>query len=205
MTAENNTDSFHPAETEPIVADIVNVNEHGIKGINYYWSRKDKFNITEAELRECGVEGDFAYVKEELIEPLKAANNDLQELGIGIMIKDGYRSPALYQLVKQKRYETDGKENTDLTLNTETMPHASGYVVDVNLYNLETGEELSLWDHKDWPDGAFVDFYRDKTDESSKKFQKLQDLLIQTMVDNGFELGSKNEFWHFGLRQTNDA
>jgi D-alanyl-D-alanine dipeptidase len=205
MTAENPPNTFHSIETEPNVADIVNINEYGIKGINYYWNRKDMFNITDAELRECGVEGDFAYVKEELIEPLQAANDDLRELGMGIIVKDGYRSPALYKLVKQKRYEIDGKANTDRTLNSEAMPHASGYVVDVNLYDLETSEELSLWDKKDWPEGAFVDFYRDKTDEKSINFQKLQSLLIQTMVDNGFELGSKNEFWHFGLEQSKDA
>jgi D-alanyl-D-alanine dipeptidase len=184
---------------------MINATESGIKSMNYYWNRKEKFNLTVEELRKCGVEGDFAYINEDLIEPLKSVNDDLKEHGLGIMIKDGYRSPALYQLVKQKRYEIDGKENTDRTLNAEKMTHASGYVVDVNLYDLETGEELLLWDRKDWPDAAFIDFYAKKTDEESIKFQTFQTLLIQTMLSKGFELGLKNEFWHFSFKEPTNS
>lgn len=29
---------------------LVNVADYGIKGINYYWKRKEKFHLTEDEL-----------------------------------------------------------------------------------------------------------------------------------------------------------
>jgi len=179
--------------------DMINLADYGIRGINHYWLNRDKFNISIAELRAAGVEGNFAYINKSVVPAIQAVNDELRQHGLGIIVKDGYRSPELYKLVQQKRYELDGKENTDRTLNMVTMPHASGFVLDVNLYDLESGEELSLWNRADWPDGIFVGFYKDKTDPDSRKFQELQDLLIDTMQRHGFKLGSKNEIWHFEL------
>jgi D-alanyl-D-alanine dipeptidase len=179
--------------------DFVNLNDFNIKGINYYWLNRDKFNISINELNSLGIEGNFAYIKKEVVPNIESVNSDLEKFGFGVIVKDGYRSPELYKLVKQKRYELDGKENTDRTLNTDSMPHASGYTVDVNLYELETGEELELWDKDDWPDGIFTNYYSEKNDPKSKKYQELQNLLIETMLRNNFELGSMSEIWHFEL------
>lgn len=176
---------------------LVNVTEYGIKGINYYWERKEKFNLTEEELRSVGVQGNDALVDEILIPKLKEANEIFKQHCYKMVVKDAYRSPELYQIVKEKRYKIDGKENTDRTFNPVRMPHASGRVVDINLVDLKTGKEIEMWNKKDWPDGAFINFYKDKTDSSSKAFQRLQDFMINTMLSLGFQLGLKNEFWHF--------
>lgn len=178
---------------------LVNLSDFGIKSINYYWDRREKFNLTEKELWEIGIFGNIAHVDEKLVPKLKEANEIFKKSGYELIVKDGYRSPELYLLVQRKRYEIDGKENTDKTLNTERMAHSTGLVVDVNLVDLKTGQEAAIWDKKDWPDGVFMDFYRTKKDPKSKKFQQLQDLLINTMLGLGFKLGIKKEIWHFEL------
>lgn len=179
---------------------LVSTSTHGIKGLNYYWSRRERYKITEDELHAAGVEDGDAYVAEELIPHLLSANEKLVPHGFELIVKDGYRPPAMYALIQRKRYETRGKEETDLLLNMETMPHASGYVVDVNLVRLDTGAELMLRDSKDDPGAFFIDFYKDKEDAQSMEFQRLQSLLIATMQSCGFLIGVKREFWHFERR-----
>lgn len=179
---------------------FVKVSDYHIKGINYYWVRKDQFNISLEELEAVGITGNYAYIHEDLIPVLKEVNSDLRESGYELIVKDGYRPSELYKLVKQKRYEIDGKENTDKTLNHVLMPHANGYTLDVSLINIATGEEEKIWDNKDWPNGVFVDYYRQRSDNEAKNYQRLQDLLIKTMLSHGFKLGSKREIWHFEYR-----
>ncbi len=105
--------------------------------------------------------------------------------------------------MQQKRYERDGKENTDKTLNVARMIHATGFALDVNLVDQATQKELELWDKSDWPDGVVVDFYRHKTDAKSQRYQELQDLLVKTMLRHHFTLGTLREFWHFELLPEN--
>jgi len=168
--------------------------------MHYYWNRRDKFNITVNELKAIGITGDVAQVDERLVPVLKKANEAFKKHGYELIVKDGYRSPELYELVKKKRYENDGKENTDKTLNPKAKPHASGQVVDINLVGLKTGTEIKMWDKADWPDGSFVGYYKSKPDEESQRYQKLQELMINEMLKLGFKLGSLNEFWHFDYR-----
>jgi hypothetical protein len=124
---------------------LVNVSDYGIKGVNYYYSRKKQFNLSDEELASVGVTENFARLDRSLIPKLVEANNILQEEGFEIIVKDGYRSPELYDLVRKKRYEIDGKENTDKTLSTSSHPHSSGFAVDLNLINLKTGQEVEMW------------------------------------------------------------
>lgn len=177
---------------------LVNSAEFNIKGVNYYWTRKERYNISEEELRAVGVTDGNAYIDKALIPPLQIANTKCKALGYEIIIKDGYRSPELYQLIQKKRYETRGKEETDKLLNLTTMPHSTGMVIDINLVDTRTGEELIMRDSKDDSDGAFfIDYYKNKTDERSQEFQRRQQTMIDIMLESGFSLGTKNEYWHF--------
>jgi len=176
---------------------LVNLSDFGIRNINYYWERKDKFNLTEAELTAIGVINGQALVDESLIPKLKMANELLKPLGYELLIKDAYRSKELYELIRQKRYEIDGRDNTDRTFSQTKMPHSSGLAVDVNLIDLKTESEVEMWDKLDWPDGIFIGYYKQRQDPVSKKYQELQDLLIGTMLKAGFRLGEKKEFHHF--------
>lgn len=143
--------------------------------------------------------GNFAQVDESLIEPLKEANEIFKKHGYELIVKDGYRSEELYKLVKRKRYKKDGQKHTDMTFNPIRKPHLTGFTVDINLIDLKTGNEVRMWDQKDWPEGVFLDYYKNRVDVKSKKFYKLQTLMLNTMFKLGFVLGPKKEFWHFEL------
>ena len=175
---------------------LVDVRDFGIKGINYYFERKEQFGISAGELAAIGVDNSVL-VNQAIIPALQKVQSELKQQGYDLIVKDAYRSPELYKLVKRKRYERDGKENTDKTLDAVNMPHADGYTVDVNLLDLATGSEMELRDKSDWPNGIFVDFYKDRADAKSQKYQKLQTILIKTMLKNGFRLAGLREFWHF--------
>jgi len=179
---------------------LVSVTNFGIKGINYYWERRDKFNLSAEELASVGVLGNIALVEPKLIPKLTQANRLLKEYGYEIVVKDAYRSPELYNLVRKKRYEIDGKINTDRTLSTGANPHSSGKAVDINLIELRTGLEVEIWGKSDWPNGVFINYYRNKKDKKSKNYQSLQDLLQSTMTKVGFSLGKRREFHHFELK-----
>jgi D-alanyl-D-alanine dipeptidase len=176
---------------------LVDLAEYHIKGINYYWVRKDNFNLSYDELRSAGVTANDAQVDERLVPKLQAANAAFRPYGYEIIVKDGYRSPDLYELVRQKRYINDGQETTDRTLNAVTKPHATGLVVDVSLVKLSDGQEVEIWDKADWPEGVFIDYYRHHTHPRAAEYQQLQDLLAEVMLGLGFKFGSKREFWHF--------
>src|SRR6185369_13080753 len=118
----------------------------------YYWSRRKLFNLSLSELRSVGITGNYARVDESLIPKLKEANQLFGVHGFEIIVKDGYRSAEEYKLVQRKRYELDGKKNTDKTFNAKRMAHATGLTVDINFIDLKTGQEILLYDKSDWPD-----------------------------------------------------
>ncbi len=178
---------------------LVSTTDYGIKGVNHYWMKRDFYGINVRELNVAGVQNDKAYVDESLIPFLKIANSLLKSHGYEIIIKDAYRSPELYKLIQEKRYAKFGKEQTDKILNTVDMPHSNGRTVDVGLLDLKTGEEVMMRNKKDDPDNFFIGYYRLKNDSESKEYQRIQDLLVDTILSLGFKLGSKNEFWHFEL------
>jgi D-alanyl-D-alanine dipeptidase len=181
---------------------LVNLSDYGIKSMHYYWVRRENFNISKDELREIGITGNVAQVDESLVPKLREANEAFKKHGYEIIVKDGYRSPQLYELVKTKRYANDGQETTDKTLNPKTKPHATGLVVDINLISLKTDKEVETWDSKsDWPDGVFIDFYKHSDDPRHQEYQRLQVLMREVMFGLGFKLGSLKEYWHFELRQ----
>ena len=177
--------------------ELVNVADFGIKGINYYWTRRERFEISLEELKSAGVNNGNAYLSWNIIEPLKKANKELKKYQMELIVKDAYRSPELCKLIQKKRYKVRGKEETDQLINMERMPHSTGLAVDVGLIDLKTGEELKMRNADDDPEAFFVDFYKNKKDANSREFQRLQDVLIRTMKSVGFTIGSKSEFWHF--------
>jgi D-alanyl-D-alanine dipeptidase len=178
---------------------LVKSTDYGIKGVNYYWTRRERYNLTEAELIAAGLTDGDAYIDESLVEPLRRANTEFKRLGYEIIIKDGYRSPDVYKLVQAKRYALQGREVVDSFLNVERAVHATGRAVDISLLDLKTGEELYFRDGKDDPGAYFIDYYKNHTDAAGREFQRRQDMLISTMLGSGLVLGTKNEYWHFEL------
>jgi pimeloyl-ACP methyl ester carboxylesterase/D-alanyl-D-alanine dipeptidase len=178
-------------------SNLVNVTDYGITGINFYWTRKERFGVSEKEMNEVGIYDGNAYVDKSIIEPLQKAQHLFKEAGYELIVKDAYRTPELYHLVQKKRYEVRGKEETDALLNMVTMPHTTGRAIDINLIDPKTGQELLMRDPAEDPGAFFIDFYRERQDPQSQEYQHLQDLMVTTMLSVGFRLGSKKEFWHF--------
>ena len=177
---------------------LVKTSDFGVEGINYYFVRREMYNLSLEELRYAGVNDQFAYVEQSIIQPLVEAQDQLIKKGFKIIVKDSHRSKALYNLIYIKRVAKFGKEETDKTLNVVNMPHASGRSVDVNLLSLENGKELDLRDKQDGTQAFFVDYYELNTSHpKASEFNILQKVLAEAMLQAGFKFGSKKEFWHF--------
>jgi D-alanyl-D-alanine dipeptidase len=178
--------------------DLVYLDEYGLLGSNFYWHHRDKIKgATEEELAAVGLKDERVQVHKDLIEPLKNVDREFQKRGFRLYIKEGYRPKELYGLVYSKRVELFGREATDRLLNIRDMPHATGKSVDVTLWNEMEDKEIFMRDKNDGDNALFINFYRDRSDEQSQKYQELQDYVLDIMKKNGFGLGTKNEYFHF--------
>lgn len=70
--------------------------------------------------------------------------------------------------------------------------HNRGCAVDLSLYDLKTGKEVTMTGEYDEMTERSFKNYKGGTDAQ----RMTRDLLITTMETNGF-LGLKNEWWHF--------
>lgn len=106
-------------------------------------------------------------------------------------------------------------------INNINKPHSKGRTVDVvilklnpktgDVYrDLETNEpaedpdrpralmgQVFMRNGEDGRDAAIVDFYKNKNDPISQRYQRRQEALINLMKDHDFCLGTKREYWHF--------
>ena len=146
---------------------LVATADYGVRGVNHYWDRRDFYGISEQELSEVGVHNYKAYVDKSLIPHLNKANEIIKQKGYELIVKDAYRSPELYRLIRDKRYIMFSKEQTDKILNLIDMPHSNGRTVDVSLVDTKTGDEIPMRNKKDDPHNFFINYYRDRKDAES--------------------------------------
>ncbi|MCA9354547.1 MAG: hypothetical protein KC877_03455 [Candidatus Kaiserbacteria bacterium] len=179
---------------------LVSLREHGIRGINYYWDRREQFGLTEAELAEVGITGNEVLVHMHLIDALKAVDAVFRQKGYELYVKEGYRPVELYELVYQKRVESGKADEANRLFNMTDMPHATGLSVDVTLWDIRRQREVYLRDGNDGVDALFVDFYKRKPGEVAEWYQVMQEWVIEVMQKHGFRLGTKREYFHFDYR-----
>lgn len=177
--------------------DLIYIDEYGLLGTNFYWHKYEAKGLTKQDILDAGLSSDRVQVHKDIIEPLLNVDREFQKKGYRLFIKEGYRSKELYEIVYKRRVEKFGKEETDRLLNMSKMPHAEGKSVDVAIWDPKTDTEVYMRNGDDGTDALFVDFYKDKTDESSKRYQELQEWVIEVMRENGFVLGAKKEYFHF--------
>jgi len=149
------------------------------------------------ELAEVGMADDQVYVSPEIIPFLAEVDSKLQARGWRLYLREGYRSKELYELLYKKRVEKFGKEMTDKLLNMKNMPHASGKAVDVSIWDEQSDSEIRLRKTGDGPESLIRGFYDESTDAEGQRCHELQEYLISLMLEQGFQLGIKNEFFHF--------
>ena len=171
----------------------------GITGEQYYWTHRRQYDISLEELKVIGLTSGKALVHVRLKEPLLAVDALFRKGGYRLHVKDGYRSPELYDLVRQKRVQKFGEYDTDRSLNTKHRPHASGFVVDVALISLDDESELELRDRRDGVDAYFIDYYRKAgaSHDKTSLYTERQEYLRNTMQRVGWKLGELQEIWHF--------
>ncbi len=186
--------------------ELVKISDYWLEWKNWYRVNAERFNITHDELRAIGIVDDEAYLNKSTCEKLQQIDQELQEQGLHLIIKDAYRSKELYDLVYQKRVEKLWKEETDKIFNSSnTYPHSSGNTVDVTIVHADTKEPLKLykWDIQDRADlvaSWATNFYENATDEEWKVIHINRTTMQNIMSNYGFEW-IPHEYRHFNLKQ----
>lgn len=181
---------------------LVSIREYGLLGDNFYWNRYADYNLTKKDLFKVGIVDNQVYVNPKIIPILLQVDRELQKKNWRLYIKEGYRSPDMYKLLYQRRVEKFGEEMTDKLLNIKDMKHASGFSVDVSIWNKAKNKEIYLRKIDDGSESLIFGFYKNTKDSGSKRCQKLQEYLMDLMLKNGFKLGSRKEYFHFDYKNT---
>jgi len=177
--------------------DLTYIDEHGLLGSSYYFSSRSKWNITKEELANIGITDDRIQVHRDIVPALKAADEKFQKRGLRMYLREGYRSPALYELAFNKRKDKFGEKETNRLLNIKDKPHATGKAVDISLWDTVKEEKVPTRGDKDGLESLLIDFYKGKADSESKHYQELQEYIMNTMISCGFHLGKLREYFHF--------
>lgn len=183
---------------------FVSLQEFGYKCDNYYvGSGGLAIGLTPEILAEVGFTNDTLWVHPDLIDPLHKFKNYLYALGFGLIIKDAWRPKALYKHIAKHR-KSKGLP-VDKFLNLQSMPHATGMAIDIVLTCSVSGRVIWTRDQpRDGDDSCFYGFYKDQGDYWSKEYHKLQTVMVESAQRAGFELGSKNEYFHHQLPRVNE-
>ncbi len=129
-----------------------------------------------------------AYLRFGTVKKLAKAALDLEELGLGILIWDGYR--PLY--AQQKLWDICPDPNYVSQPGTGRQTHCRGIAVDITLYDLETGALLEMPSDFDEFSALGDRDYSDCSDNARENA-----LILQSAMENaGFQPYS-GEWWHF--------
>lgn len=128
-------------------------------------------------------------VHKEVALKLRDVQKELEEVGLGLKIWDGFRPMAaqwkFWSLVPDKRYVSDPREGAG--------SHNRGVAVDLTLITAE-GEEIPM-------PSAFDDFSeKGRTDYKGATREQMEnrDILLEVMEQHGF-INYSTEWWHFDL------
>ena len=183
MPAEVLTEAPTEPPTEPEDGELVRI-------IDYIPSAREELAYASEENFTGQRIYDFynAYLRYGTVKKLAAASGELEEMGYGILIWDGFRpvsaQAALWEICPNEKYVSHPVKGT--------RAHCRGNAVDLTLCDLETGEKLEM------PTG-FDDFsaladrnYGDCTDTVAENAR----LLERVMKKHGFKPYSA-EWWHY--------
>ena len=130
-----------------------------------------------------------AFLQRPAAEALVKINNDLKPHGYGLMIFDGYRPWSVTKIFwditpdEDKKFVADPKDGSR---------HNRGCAIDLTLYDLVTGEEVSMTGAYDEMSERSYPDYQGGTDQQ----REMRDLLRSKMEANGFTV-YEFEWWHF--------
>lgn len=129
-----------------------------------------------------------ALMQKPAAEALIKAHNKLQAAGYGLLIFDAYRP---WQ-VTRKMWDTQPQHRAYLADPLQGSRHNRGCAIDLTLYDLKTGKEMSM------PSGydEFTERAHPNYSGGNAETRKARDLLRAAMESEGFKV-YENEWWHF--------
>lgn len=127
------------------------------------------------------------FLQEKTAHKLKAVQDELRSLGLGIKIFDGYRphaaSKKFWELVPDERYVANPAKGSR---------HNRGAAIDLTLIESKTGQELEM------PSG-FDDF----SAKAHREYETMPSVaarnckLLETLMEKHGFVGLPTEWWHF--------
>ena len=130
-----------------------------------------------------------AFLQKPAAMALVKVNEQLKQLGYGLLIFDGYRPWSVTKLFwditseENKKFVADPKKGSK---------HNRGCAVDLSMYDLATGKEIEMTGVYDEMSERSYPHYTGGTEVQ----RKMRDLLREKMQANGFKV-YEYEWWHF--------
>jgi len=134
-----------------------------------------------------------AFMQRPAAEAVVRANRKLHEQGYGLLIFDGYRP---WYVTKMFWEATAEKEHPYLADPAGGSRHNRGCAVDLTIYDLKTGEPLSMPStYDDFSERAQPDYPGGTAEERAHR-----EFLRKTMEAEGFTV-YPTEWWHFDYKE----
>ena len=133
-----------------------------------------------------------AFLQRPAAEAVVRVNQKLKPLGYGLLVFDGYRPWSVTKLFwdvtsdENKKFVADPKKGSR---------HNRGCAVDLSLYDLKTGKEITMTGVYDEMSERSYPYYNGGTEEQ----RKMRDLLRTNMQSEGFTVYDY-EWWHFDYK-----
>jgi zinc D-Ala-D-Ala dipeptidase len=130
-----------------------------------------------------------AFLQRPAAQALLRAHRELQAQGYGLLIHDGYRP---WYVTKIFWDATPDDKKVFVANPAEGSKHNRGCAVDLSLYDLKTGKEVTMPSgYDEMTDRAFADYGGGTPEERARRA-----LLRQAMEKQDFHVNPK-EWWHF--------
>lgn len=133
-----------------------------------------------------------AFLQRPAAEALVRVNRKLKEKGYGLMIFDGYRPWSVTKLFWDITPEDEKKFVADPSKGSR---HNRGCAVDLTLYDLKTGMEVTMTSYYDEFSERSHPDYKGGTEQQ----RAARDLLRKMMESEGFTV-YEEEWWHFDYK-----
>lgn len=133
-----------------------------------------------------------AFLQRPAAEAVVRASGALRPLGYGLILHDGYRPWYITKIfwdatpAHQKIFVADPKEGSK---------HNRGCAIDLSLYDLKTGQEVTMPSgYDEMTNHAYADYPGGTTEERGRRA-----ILHNAMLKQGF-LQNPTEWWHFDYK-----
>lgn len=133
-----------------------------------------------------------AFLQRPAAEAVVRVNQTLKKQGYGLVIFDGYRP---WSVTKAFWDATPADKKQFVADPNKGSRHNRGCAVDLSLFDLKTGREISMPSQYDEMTERAYPTYQDGTEES----RRLRDVLRSAMEAEGFTV-YEYEWWHFDYK-----